>query len=196
MKTLGKRSRRLLVVVIGVLVWGPGCDRAPVPPSASNMPPWAAALAALAWPSTRHEDLLFPAALLPETQGGSTSRCNVPEGQGAAPPWLQTVTATPACSAALRAVAANVTDAGRVPDGTRAEDVLTAAAVCDDEGSLPRLVAGGADVNGINSCGVTALVAAASAGTAPAVEALLKAGANPNIASARVPGRARPCWPR
>ena len=119
------------------------------------------------------ERLLFPRNFGPADP--STRRCIPDRRGGNAPSWLSEALATLSCPAEAREALASAAS-------TR-EDQLTVAALCDDADAARRLVTAGANPNRRDSCGWTALVAAATAGHAGVVEVLLGAGARPNFAS-------------
>ena len=134
--------------------------------------------------------LLFPA--LHGAMAPRQPRC-VPARHGEPPlRWLDEAEEDLACTVDARAaVAASAPDepsqsgVGRLAAAhlSSPQEQLTAAALCDDADAIHRLVEHGADANRRDACGSTALVVAAAAGSAHAVDALLEAGARPNLES-------------
>lgn len=135
-------------------------------------------------PPRSTDDLLFPALRQPAPHAGAPSRCSPAEGSGPAPQWLATAVDAAACTETARQAAALAT--------ASPQDLLTAAALCDDEQAIADRLAEGAVLDGRDSCGGTALVAAAAAGNGRAAAALLRAGANPSRASTRDSGSRSP----
>lgn len=142
-----------------------------------------AACVAACGPSSSTGDLLFPALQLPAQGPTATSRCAAAAGRDEAPDWLAAAVVAAACTEAVR---------GAVSGPADRQDLLTAAALCDDEDAVALQLAAGANVDGRDSCGGTALLATATAGSQRGAAALLRAGANPNRGSTRESGSRAP----
>jgi len=168
------------VLVAAIVVAGcaaPGVDDAPAVgdnPAATKPTP-APPFELSAAEKTR---LLFPALLEPPNP--DDERC-VRSRRGATPPsWLAEAARETSCTDSARA-ALQAAD-GPAPTRTVAQDLLTAAALCDDFDAMKHALATGADPNRHDSCGWTALVAAA-AGHPDSVRMLLEAGARAKLES-------------
>lgn len=123
-------------------------------------------------------ELLFPAVVRPAD--AADRRC-VRAGRDTPPAWLEHAVEQSSCTPELRAIV----DGTQNPDddAVRAspQDLLTAAALCNDVAAIARGIERGASPNRRDACGSTALVAAASVGHREAVDALLIAGARPSF---------------
>ena len=125
--------------------------------------------------------LLFPALLAPLDP--ASDRCVRSRPRAAPPPWLAEAAVQTSCTAAARA-ALEAATATLTATPTAAQDLLTVAAVCDDIAAIKLALATGADPNRRDSCGWTALVAAA-AGHPESVRTLLDAGARAKLESSQ-----------
>jgi len=161
-RTCGKRLRTTFAVLGAALLCVGGCDRRPQ------------------FTQPQLEHLLFPALLQTARDADAARRCTA-SGAGA-PPWLRDAYEPPRCTEQLRReLAAYGLDASG-PDAKEAQNLLTAAALCDNVDVLGRLLSRGVDVNGKDSCGGTALVAAASGGAQHTAEKLLQSRAKLDVA--------------
>lgn len=124
--------------------------------------------------------LLFPALLEPPDPAGD--RCANTRADARPPSWLAEAARQTACTDAARAALRSAD----VPAASRpaAQDVLTAAALCENTDAIKSALAAGADPNRRDSCGWTALVAAA-AGHPESVRTLLAAGASAELESSQ-----------
>jgi hypothetical protein len=122
--------------------------------------------------------LLFPALLEPPNSAGD--RCGESRPDAPVPSWLSEAARQTVCTDAIR----GVLDSADAPAASRpsAQDLLTAAALCENIPAIRTAVAAGADPNRPDSCGWTALVAAA-AGHPESVRTLLAAGASTELES-------------
>jgi hypothetical protein len=118
--------------------------------------------------------LLFPA--LREPPDPAHDRCANTRADAPPPSWLAEAARWTACTDKVRAAL----DASP----TSAQDLLTAAALCENPDAIRSALSAGADPNGRDSCGWTALVAAA-AGHPESVRTLLAAGANAELESSQ-----------
>jgi ankyrin repeat protein len=160
----GSVTSRILILMTLAVAGVAGCDAAP----------------GLELTPAEQTRLLFPALLEPPEP--ASDRCGSSRPDAPPPPWLAEAARQTACTDAARA-ALDATDA---PATSRpsAQDLLTAAALCENSAAIERAFAAGADPNGRDSCGWTALVAAA-AGHPDSVRTLLAAGASAELESSQ-----------
>jgi uncharacterized protein len=121
--------------------------------------------------------LLFPALL--EPLDPADDRCANTQADAPPPSWLAEAARRTVCTDAVRAAL----DASDAPP-TSAQDLLTAAALCESLEAIKSALSAGADPNRRDSCGWTALVAAA-AGHPESVRTLLAAGASAELESSQ-----------
>lgn len=199
------RERVPVALAALVLAGLAGCRSAPADPGATHpasLPEPPAIIATLGLTPEAARDLLFPALRGSPDPNGSRRRCVTAQGSDPAPDWLRESIVNLSCRGPLRELVnrssgeeasndakpqASKDANSQASKDANSQDLVTAAAICGDANALRRQLRRGAGVDAFDSCGTTALVAAAAAGNEAMVHDLLEAGADPDLSTRQGP---------